>query len=274
MCRRTPRVSILLPSLLSLLGILCFRSAVAEERVAVSGKWMTPAQAAQYHPKAPAAVASPAWGTASTSLLSIGPCDGMQRNQSDLYVATNCDILTPVLPGPGLGIVGYPVHLPTGALITEVIVNYYDTVTTGEPSMGLWATDATGDTGGSAIVDLGPMSFSGGNNSQTFAVDPPYQVDNTKTLAVLAILQAVSGTEYQGVYSVLIRYQLQVSPAPATATFNDVPTDHQFFRFIEALAASGITGGCGNGNFCPDNPVTRGQMATFLSIALGLHFPN
>jgi beta-N-acetylhexosaminidase len=67
-------------------------------------------------------------------------------------------------------------------------------------------------------------------------------------------------------------WQRQVSPAPQTATFNDVPTTHPFHRFIEALYASGITGGCGNGNFCPDEPVTRGQMAVFLSGALGLHW--
>jgi hypothetical protein len=26
--------------------------------------------------------------------------------------------------------------------------------------------------------------------------------------------------------------------------------------------------------YCPDQPVTRGQMAVFLAKALGLHFPN
>jgi hypothetical protein len=56
------------------------------------------------------------------------------------------------------------------------------------------------------------------------------------------------------------------------ATFGDVPTNHQFFRFIEALVSSGITSGCGGGNYCPNDPVTRGQMAVFLSTALGLHF--
>jgi hypothetical protein len=71
-----------------------------------------------------------------------------------------------------------------------------------------------------------------------------------------------------------VRYKLQVSPAPASATFGDVPTDHPFFRFVEALAASGITAGCGGGNFCPNDPITRGQMAVFLAAALGLHFPN
>jgi hypothetical protein len=65
-----------------------------------------------------------------------------------------------------------------------------------------------------------------------------------------------------------------VSAAPAVATFGDVPTSHVFFQFIEALAASGISGGCGGGNFCPDAPVTRGQMAVLLSKALGLHFPD
>jgi hypothetical protein len=65
----------------------------------------------------------------------------------------------------------------------------------------------------------------------------------------------------------------QVSPAPMTATFTDVPTTHPFFRFVEALFASGVTAGCGGGNFCPDDPLTRGQMAVFLAAALGLHFP-
>jgi len=68
-------------------------------------------------------------------------------------------------------------------------------------------------------------------------------------------------------------YRRQVSPAPATATFNDVPTGHIFFQYVEALANSGITAGCGSGNFCPDSPLTRGQMAVFLAKALGLHYP-
>ncbi|MBI5838613.1 MAG: S-layer homology domain-containing protein [Chloroflexi bacterium] len=33
---------------------------------------------------------------------------------------------------------------------------------------------------------------------------------------------------------------------------------------MERLAAEGITSGCGNGNYCPDNAVTRAQMAVFL----------
>ena len=72
---------------------------------------------------------------------------------------------------------------------------------------------------------------------------------------------------------VVVRWRRTVSPAPNAATFGDVPTGHLFFQFVEALATSGITVGCGGGNFCPDNPLTRGQMAVFLAKALGLHWP-
>jgi hypothetical protein len=48
------------------------------------------------------------------------------------------------------------------------------------------------------------------------------------------------------------------------ATFYDVPITHWAFDYIEALAESGITGGCGGGNFCPEDPVTRAHMAVWL----------
>jgi hypothetical protein len=80
--------------------------------------------------------------------------------------------------------------------------------------------------------------------------------------------------EFDNFDSVRVYYTLQVSPAPAVASFGDVPKGHQFFRFIEALAASGITSGCQSSPplYCPDQALTRGQMAVFLSKALGLHF--
>ncbi|RPJ60734.1 MAG: S-layer homology domain-containing protein [Acidobacteria bacterium] len=41
--------------------------------------------------------------------------------------------------------------------------------------------------------------------------------------------------------------------------------------WIERLAAEGITAGIGTGTYCPDAPVTRGQMAVFLTktVAVG-----
>ncbi len=56
-------------------------------------------------------------------------------------------------------------------------------------------------------------------------------------------------------------------------SFNDVPETHLFHSEISWLAAAGITLGCNppaNDMFCPDDAVTRGQMAAFLVRALGL----
>ena len=51
---------------------------------------------------------------------------------------------------------------------------------------------------------------------------------------------------------VRVAWHRQVSPAPASATFNDVPASDPAFQYVEALVASGITAGCGNGNYCPE----------------------
>jgi hypothetical protein len=60
------------------------------------------------------------------------------------------------------------------------------------------------------------------------------------------------------------------NPPAASGVFSDVPTEHWAAAWIEQLAAEGITSGCGNGNYCPENPVTRAQMAVFLVRAFNL----
>jgi len=51
---------------------------------------------------------------------------------------------------------------------------------------------------------------------------------------------------------------------PFVRMFQDVGNSNSFRDFIEALAFHGVTSGCGNYNYCPNNPVTREQMAVFL----------
>jgi hypothetical protein len=46
--------------------------------------------------------------------------------------------------------------------------------------------------------------------------------------------------------------------------FTDVDPAHWAAAWIKQLVAEGITAGCGNGNYCPESPVTRAQMAVFL----------
>ena len=49
--------------------------------------------------------------------------------------------------------------------------------------------------------------------------------------------------------------------------FSDVSPASGFCKYIKRLSELGITNGCGGGNYCPNDPVTREQMAVFLAKA-------
>jgi len=63
------------------------------------------------------------------------------------------------------------------------------------------------------------------------------------------------------------------TPPPRQQTFADVGPSRDGYAFIEDFARRGITTGCGGGNYCPDSPVTREQMAAFMLKALGVFTP-
>ncbi len=48
------------------------------------------------------------------------------------------------------------------------------------------------------------------------------------------------------------------------ADFNDVPASNAFHASVERILRDQITAGCTGGNYCPNDPVTRAQMAVFL----------
>ena len=51
----------------------------------------------------------------------------------------------------------------------------------------------------------------------------------------------------------------------ANHQFSDVPTGASYHDDVEALVNAGVTTGCGGGEYCPTDSVTRGQMAQFLN---------
>ncbi len=55
------------------------------------------------------------------------------------------------------------------------------------------------------------------------------------------------------------------APPAATGVFSDVPVSMPLAPWIEEMARLAITSGCGPGTYCPNNQVTRGQMAVFLA---------
>jgi len=54
---------------------------------------------------------------------------------------------------------------------------------------------------------------------------------------------------------------------PRVATFDDVPTTHTFFRYIETAAEHGLINGYADNTFRSDDYVTRAQVAKILSLA-------
>jgi len=144
--------------------------------------------------------------------------------------------------------------------ISLAVTRYYGETTIGFENLAAWTS--SGSPGyASDYVSVG----------QTIRYQTTlYDVDTEQGFAIVVCpLANTSDLAFKGVR---ITYYLQISPAPATATFNDVPVGAFAFQHIEALAASGITAGCGGGDFCPDAYVTRAQMAVFLAKALGLHW--
>jgi len=101
------------------------------------------------------------------------------------------------------------------------------------------------------IEDLANQGITGGCQ-----VSPPlYCPGNPVTRAQMSVFleKTLRGAPY-------------VPPACTGTIFTDVPcTGGPFDPWIEKLYNDGITGGCGGGLYCPNNPNTRGQMAVFLT---------
>jgi len=174
--------------------------------------------------------------------------------------------------------------LPNGALIEQVGYYFHDSDQGDDLTFQLCQNFINVDGSHNANVRLCyvPMTTAGAPGDGALFQSPDWTVLHRRDVdgdGDLELVQYVirastpSGDMTNSVRAARIRWQRQVTPPPQSATFNDVPANHLFFQFIEALADSGITAGCGGGNYCPDAPLTRGQMAVFLAKALGLHWP-
>ena len=166
-----------------------------------------------------------------------------------------------------------PVLLPAGALVTALELEACDTSGAKSAQAQLIRLVAAASTAISLATSSSGVAATPDCARFFTPLGIPETIDNfTNTYVVQIDADGTDNTvRFQ---AVRIYYRLQVSPAPSVATFNDVSTGHPFFQWIEALAASGITRGCSLSPplFCPNDPVTRGEIAVFLSRALGLQF--
>jgi len=159
-------------------------------------------------------------------------------------------------------------QIPSGAIIDYVGLECASTGA-GELTVTPFYMDRTsGSTSGIIALQNTPHSF-----DTDYNVDPiGFQLQRNVHNAIAIVVDQAPNTEPLFGW-VEVHWRRTVSPPPGTPSFADVPASDFGYQYIEALRASGITGGCGGPNFCPDQFLTRRQMAIFLAKALGLHWP-
>jgi hypothetical protein len=96
-----------------------------------------------------------------------------------------------------------------------------------------------------------------GCTATTYCPDDPV----TRAQMAAFVLRAMCGAAY-------------VPNPPASQRFSDVAPSHTFYRFIDKLAALGISTGCTASTYCPENPVTRAQMAMFIERSYPFRTPT
>jgi hypothetical protein len=220
-----------------------------------------------------AAQSQPSWGVEDASTYAVAAWD-MQASSSSVTWDIDISNGHRRLTGGGEGSLMGVAHLPQGVQIVSMALEACDFSDVGGINAILTRTTLTG--AGShtlATASTGSHEDPGCVHVSTDLATPETVENNANRYLVIASSE-VFGPTAPTIGGVRIRYRLQVSPPPADPTFGDLPTSDPAFQFVEALVASGITVGCGGGNYCPDEPLTRRQMAVFLAKALGLHWPD
>lgn len=259
--------------------------AAAVAAVEANGYAQESAPGSPYKPEAPptapaqkARPASPAFGTAQEHYVRIGGSEFAPDGASASgWISTWNPGSTNAWRGYFVSNVFQHVyawvHAPGGSLLTYLELDFCNTDATHDLTMNLYACDFSGSCGTSPLVTLTGAAGTGcGAYYVTGFGDPT--VDNYLGEYLLDVVWPSGGPNNATIAlaGAIVGWKYQVAPAPVTATFPDVPTSDPGFQYVEALVASGITAGCGGGNYCPDNPLTRRQMAVFLSKALGLYW--
>ncbi|MEX0879780.1 MAG: S-layer homology domain-containing protein [Thermoanaerobaculia bacterium] len=189
-------------------------------------------------------------------IFSISPTSGPAAGGTPL-TASGTDFVDPTTMA--IGGVSTPVTFVNSQTLTTVSPalapgTFHDVVVTTPANLGIlvngWVSDFLDVPGGhqfySFVTTLVSNAITVGVGGGNYGVDAP----TLRRQMAVFLLKASHGLCYV--------------PPPCTGVFADVACPSTFADWIEALAAEGITGGCGGGNYCPASPVRRDQMAVFL----------
>jgi photosystem II stability/assembly factor-like uncharacterized protein len=183
-----------------------------------------------------------------------------------IYKSVSGGPWTPLgFPGPS---VGKFVIDPSGVVFHAVSLGIADLQISGTPGPIVASISPQGGaiSGGTAVTITGSGFVSGA----TVSIGGPATNVNVVSPALITA-STPSGSNGNVVGVSVTNPDLRWTTLPNSFVFDygDVPPSNPFYNFIGTLARDGVTGGCGNGDFCPGDPVVRSQMAVFL--LLGEH---
>ncbi len=111
------------------------------------------------------------------------------------------------------------------------------------------------------IQVMGDLGITNGTTPTTFSPDQQL----TRGQMAVFVIRAINLTQANGID--LLGGMPDNFTAPTTPYFDDVPPSHPYFKWIQKMKELGITAGCGPTTYCPDDPITQGQMAVFATRA-------
>jgi S-layer homology domain len=167
------------------------------------------------------------------------------------------------------------IRLPSGAYLDGARFYYYDNDVNSSPRMHIYRQTVPLQGSTNNPIELckvdPPASatpgYSSGLGNCTGGIDTIKNVDNTYKIGVY-----LDSTYPISFYGVRLWWWRQIRTG-LSHPFTDIGHLSQNFRdSIAALYQSGITTGTTPTTYSPGNPVTRAQMAAFLTRALGLHW--
>ena len=161
------------------------------------------------------------------------------------------------------GLIGpYLININSTGACVPVIGPFNGTVPSGGTSFTIPVTIPSG-------CSITPKAAGLGATASATATGTGFNV--TVTVPATTATYPLTGTVTIGDQ---VAHFVQNPPSP-TQPFTDVPLTSPYADWITMLRTLGITAGCGPSTYCPDDPVTRAQMAVFVvrSIESGDNFP-
>jgi hypothetical protein len=178
-------------------------------------------------------------------------------------------------------------HSQVGASVPFILGHSYSWQITGTgvtniSSFGATASFTSGDAG--TVITIQVIDTSTGcsvKSTETVQVNfgdegsGDFYYGDVCTIGRLSITAGCGGGNYCPTIPPLTRAQMAVLilkaehvanyvPPGCTGLFSDVACPSQYAAWIEQLYNEGITAGCGASTFCPNDPITRAQMAVFM----------